>query len=424
MRFNMLTPRPTSLGLAVSVLLLASGAAFGQTVQATPSGTVDVGASVTTAALTLTVPVGGSAIDLGSVTVTGDSAPFSVDRTGCAGAVAAGFSCTRNVTFSPIARGSFVASVIVSATSGGLAVTVAGSPVTLSGTGTVPTVTAARPLVFTDPGSGGTSAPQTVILTNAAVTPLTFTTVFTSSAYSVAAGGTCPSPIVLGGTTQSCTINVVAQPPAVPVVDPAATLTVMSAFGTASPTQVGAPISLVDVNPGAVAAGPGATVEVELTAVPTSVALNDGSIVPMWGYQCGANSLACAPLNPAVSRPLVASASIAWSPVVITALAGQNLAIDLTNQLSFATGTGTVPNTVPTSLVIVGQLGGGLGKSASSAPSPDHAQLGVTWATPSTAGGANPTFTPPPQPARVRSFTTEVAGGTTTALGWNNFKAA
>ena len=37
-------------GLAASVLLLANGTAFGQTVTAAPSGTVDVGASVTTAA--------------------------------------------------------------------------------------------------------------------------------------------------------------------------------------------------------------------------------------------------------------------------------------------------------------------------------------------------------------------------------------
>ena len=43
-------------GLAASVLLLASGAAFGQTVTAAAigRGTVDVGASATTAALTLT----------------------------------------------------------------------------------------------------------------------------------------------------------------------------------------------------------------------------------------------------------------------------------------------------------------------------------------------------------------------------------
>jgi Abnormal spindle-like microcephaly-assoc'd, ASPM-SPD-2-Hydin/Bacterial Ig domain len=401
------------------ILPFAAGAAFGQSVTATASGTVDVGASVTTAALTLTA--GASAIDAGSVTVTGVSAPFTVDPTGCAGGVAAGGSCTMNVTFSPTATGSFTDSVTVSATSGSIAVAVAGSPVTLSGTGTVPTVTAANPLVFVDPGPGVQSAPLTVTLNNVADTQLTFTTVFSSTAYSVAAGGTCLSPIVLGGATQTCTINVVFTPPTGLVVDPSATLTIMSAFGTATPTQV-AQISLVDTNPGALTAG--ATVEVELTAVATSVTLNDGSTVPMWGYQCGANSLAsCRPLNPAVS--LATSAIKPWSPVVITALAGQNLTIDLTNNLSFTPPSSTLPNTnspnnIPTSLVIVGQLGGGLGTSATYTASPTHANQSVTWSTVGNSTGAQ--FTPPPQGPRVQSFATEVVVGTTQRLIWNNLR--
>ncbi|HXL59422.1 MAG TPA: hypothetical protein VN959_01905, partial [Mycobacterium sp.] len=186
-------------------------------------------------------------------------------------------------------------------------------------------------------------------------------------------------------------------------------------------------VGLGEINPtgGTVAAGGGTTVEVELNAVATSVALNDGSSVPMWGYQCGTDSLghptslACAPLNPAASN--ATSAIKPWSPVVITAMAGQSLAIDLTNSLSFTAGTGT--NTLPTSLVIVGQLGGGLGTVRTTAPSPVHADLGVSWAAPNTPGGSNPTFTPPPQGPRVQSFATEVAFGTTTRLVWNNLKA-
>jgi len=74
-----------------------------------------------------------------------------------------------------------------------------------------------------------------------------------------------------------------------------------------------------------------------------------------------------------------------WSPVVITVpytesapgVSNTILTISLTNNLSFAAGTGT--NTVPTSLVIVGQLGGGLGAAPVTTPSPPHAAQGPTW---------------------------------------------
>src|SRR3974390_2788223 len=144
MRFK-ISLRPIT-ALASSVLLFASGAAFGQTVTATASGSVDVGATVTTAALT--PPAGASASDPASVTVSGVAAPFSVDTSGCAGATAPGAQCTMNVTFSPTATGPFVDAVTVNATSGGLPVAVTGSPVNLSGSGILPTVAAANPLVF------------------------------------------------------------------------------------------------------------------------------------------------------------------------------------------------------------------------------------------------------------------------------------
>src|ERR1700730_11725212 len=93
--------------------------------------------------------------------------------------------------------------------------------------------------------------------------------------------------------------------------------------------------------------------QVNLTAGPTSLVMPDGA-VPMWGYTCGAlpaigSTATCAKLN---TNPTATG----WSPVVITVPTGQALQINLTNNLTFAHG-----NSVPTSLVIVGQLGGGLG---------------------------------------------------------------
>jgi len=89
--------------------------------------------------------------------------------------------------------------------------------------------------------------------------------------------------------------------------------------------------------------------QVNLTAAPATAPLPDGSAVPMWGYSCGAavtgSTATCTALNPAAGAGM-------WSPVVITVPTGQALTINLTNGL---------PAPVPTSITIVGQVGGGLG---------------------------------------------------------------
>src|SRR3954451_1392583 len=113
--------------------------------------------------------------------------------------------------------------------------------------------------------------------------------------------------------------------------------------------------------------------QVNLTAGPSSITLPDGSTVPMWGYTCGAaasgSAATCAALNPGATG---------WSPVIITVPSGQNLQINLTNHLVFGPSVVSA-NKIPTSLTIVGQLGGGLGKSATSTPSPAHAAQTLTW---------------------------------------------
>src|SRR6266567_4654467 len=123
--------------------------------------------------------------------------------------------------------------------------------------------------------------------------------------------------------------------------------------------------------------------QVNLTAAPTSAKLPDGSLVPMWGYSCdsiqpASTTVSCSALNP--------NASGAWSPVVITAPTNANLTIQLTNSLTFG------GNSIPTSIVIAGQLGGGLGTPVTKA-GPTHDNQGTTWPIPN--GG--PIFTPPAQ---------------------------
>jgi hypothetical protein len=194
--------------------------------------------------------------------------------------------------------------------------------------------------------------------------------------------------------------------------------------------------------------------QVNLTAAPTSVTLPDGSVVPMWGYFCGTaatgSTATCAALNP--HAPTAATPTVpaswplttppaGWSPVVITVpyttlttgtvtTNTTTLQINLANHLTFTpTAAGATANNIPTSLTIVGQLGGGLGTvgasctgGATCTTSPSHASQVVTWST----VGSSPAFTPPAQGPRVQSFGTEVAASTTAAasmLCWGNCAA-
>src|SRR5207248_1217137 len=91
------------------------------------------------------------------------------------------------------------------------------------------------------------------------------------------------------------------------------------------------------------------------------------------------------------------------------------------NSLTFAGG-----NNIPTSLMIVGQLGGGLGTTATSTTSPDHTKAQpVTWPIAGDAAGVplgttpgSTLGTPPVQGTRVQSFSTEVLVGTPATLCW------
>jgi Bacterial cadherin-like domain len=139
----------------------------------------------------------------------------------------------------------------------------------------------------------------------------------------------------------------------------------------------------------------------------------------------------------------VAAAAPAWSPVQITVPAGTttapaSLTINLTNSLSFTPAEGGTANNIPTSIVIIGQVGGGLGSAPTTTPSPDHslAQGCVTWfiasgatppGTPCTAPQSGASGMPPIQGPRVQSMGTEVVAGggattTSTSLTWSNLK--
>lgn len=148
--------------------------------------------------------------------------------------------------------------------------------------------------------------------------------------------------------------------------------------------------------------------QINLTAATSTAPLPDGSAVPMWGYSCTGVTGTALASGPQTCAALNPSATGMWSPVVLSVPTGQDLTINLKNSL---------PAAIPTSIVIVGQFGGGLGTPGSTTPSPDHtnAQSNVTWPIVNNGGG---TGTPPLQGPRVQSFGTEVANGATTSLTW------
>ncbi len=145
--------------------------------------------------------------------------------------------------------------------------------------------------------------------------------------------------------------------------------------------------------------------QVNLTAGSTTLTMPDGNTVAMWGYTCGdagSGGATCAALN----------STGTWSPVVITVPTGSSLKIGLTNNLPAAVA--------ETSLVIVGQLGGGLGSSATSQMSPDHSMSQqITWPIPAPGAAAN---TPPAQGNRVQSFATPAKNGSAVTLTWSSLK--
>ncbi len=135
---------------------------------------------------------------------------------------------------------------------------------------------------------------------------------------------------------------------------------------------------------------------INLTAQRMTTTLRDGTTSPMWGY-CPTG--AC---------------TGAWAPgPTIVATAGTSLQISLTNGLP-----------VPTSLVILGQLGGGLGAPTRMASPPHPGQNYTTFPgnAPVNAPGTPPAFVPPAQAQRVRSFGTEVPAAGSATLTWDDLR--
>jgi len=191
-------------------------------------------------------------------------------------------------------------------------------------------------------------------------------------------------------------------------------------------------------------AGVSSAQTVNLTASQQTTTTPDGNVVPMWGWTCGAVTqgttagTSCTALTyttaagavAATPQPQLAAVTTgfaagggAWQPPLIiipyTATAGvstTSLTINLTNALP-----------VETSIMILGQAGGGLGGATfgsgpgvtagpvrEAGPRTDGAHAGQTATTWTIVAPGS--FTPPTQGERARSFVPEVGGVATVGV--------
>jgi len=166
--------------------------------------------STTSAAQPETVTNTGTVnLTISTVTMGGTNASdFAKSADTCTGAtVTPNGTCAVSVTFAPSATGTRSASLNFNDNASGSPQTVS-----LSGTGTAPTVSLSAPPTFPSEPVGTTSPSQTVTLTNTANASLTFTAIGVTGPFAIAVSGTTcstSSPVAASG---SCTVAVTFTP--------------------------------------------------------------------------------------------------------------------------------------------------------------------------------------------------------------------
>jgi sugar lactone lactonase YvrE len=191
------SPRPSAVSLTPSSLSISS----------------NVGS--TSAPQPVTVfNFGGSPLTISAVSVSGSG---FAQTSNCPGTLAAGSTCTVNVTFTPSAAGTVTGTLTITDNSGNLGTT---QTVALVGTGTAPAASVSpTSLNFGSQIVGTTSAAQTVVLTDSGTGPMNVTNISvtgpfsqTNNCSSLAAGASCNinvtfTPTALGSASGTLSIT-------------------------------------------------------------------------------------------------------------------------------------------------------------------------------------------------------------------------
>ncbi|HLQ32217.1 MAG TPA: choice-of-anchor D domain-containing protein, partial [Chloroflexota bacterium] len=219
---------PTMPGLLTGTITIADNAADSPQKINLTGNAVDTGPAVKLSPISLTFPsqalgtisapqtvtltnTGNAALTIASIVPSGDFFPASGITCPNGGSVAAGASCTINVSFAPTAIGTRAGAITITDNAGG-------SPhvINLIGTGTPsgPAVNLSTGnLSFGSQPLNTTSPTQVVTLTNGGTVMLTITSVDPSGDFAPAAGTTCKNGTSVAAGA-SCTISVTFTPTA------------------------------------------------------------------------------------------------------------------------------------------------------------------------------------------------------------------
>src|SRR6266550_2935038 len=196
------SPRTVTLngtGVLVTATLGSTSLAFGNQLVATAS-----------AAQSVPLTNGGNRpLTIASIAVTGTNTGDFAETDNCGGSVAAGASCTINVTFTPGAAGSRTAAISITDNAPASPQTIS-----LSGTGLAPSPTVGfspASLTFSTTYVGVAATAQTVTLTNSGAGALSVSSIAVTGTNSseFAQSNTCGTSVAAGA---SCTINVTFTP--------------------------------------------------------------------------------------------------------------------------------------------------------------------------------------------------------------------
>lgn len=320
-----------------------------------PFGGVTLGQS--SGALSATLANSGTAaLTIGTLSITGAAAPDFSRAGTCAngGSVAAGASCTINVTFTPTAAGARAATLAVSHNATG-----GSSSVALSGTGdAVPQATIGLSATSLDFGAlvVGTDSPmRTITVSNSGQAALNFSSIALGGANAsiFTLGGTCatPTPVAAGA---SCTVTVQARPAAAGAFAASLALASNASNGTATVGLAGsgaaaAPAVTASPNPlafGTHAAG-GAAATQNVTIVNTgnvTLSFTSISVTGASSITIGSGGTCGATLDPGASCivPLVFTPTVAGNAAA-TLLIDSNTA-DVSVQVSATATTSPAGN--------------------------------------------------------------------------------
>ena len=149
-----------------------------------------------------------SAVSLSGISISGTDSSSFAQTSNCGSSVAAGATCSINVTFTPQTTGTLTATLSITPTSG------SATQVSLSGTGESGSTISLSPAAISFPSTvvGATSAVEYSAVTNTGSSTLTFTGAFViSGPFAFGGLGTCGATLAPGA---SCTISAAFKPTA------------------------------------------------------------------------------------------------------------------------------------------------------------------------------------------------------------------